>query len=68
MARNQSNEERGRTGNSLEAEAGVISRRELVQRSALATGTLILPGWAEALGAGEPPTTSKSSANCISWI
>lgn len=55
MARNQGDEERGRTGNSQAAEAGGMSRRELVQRSALATGTLILPGWAEGLGAEEAP-------------
>ncbi|MCW3051040.1 MAG: hypothetical protein JWN14_210 [Chthonomonadales bacterium] len=55
MARNRDTEERGRTGNSLEAAAAGVSRRELMQRSALAAGTLILPGWAEALGAEEPP-------------
>lgn len=32
-----------------------ISRRHLIQRSALTAGALLLPGWAEALGAGEPP-------------
>ena len=55
MTRNHGSEERGGAGNSLKAGAGVVSRRELALRLALATGTLILPGWAEALGAEEPP-------------
>ena len=54
MTRNQGDEESGHAGNSPEAGAGVFSRRELVQRAPLATSTLILPGWAEALGAEEP--------------
>ena len=55
MARDRDTSERGRTGNSPEAEASVIGRRQLLQRSALAAGTLILPEWAEALGAEETP-------------
>lgn len=55
MARNRDSAEQEYTGNSPEGETRAISRRQLMQRSALMAGTLVLPGWAEALGAAEEP-------------